>query len=58
MVRHGGCLGLGLAGMGTAREGNYIVLALRYNDREPYVWRYLKKLAVFPNVNLRLPVET
>jgi hypothetical protein len=26
MVRHGGCLGLGLAAMGTAREGNVHML--------------------------------
>ena len=28
MVRHGGCLGLGLAAMGTAREGIYYAIIL------------------------------
>ena len=36
IVRHGGCLGLGLAAMGTAREGGVLVLNLT-QDCKPEV---------------------
>lgn len=55
MVRHGGCLGVGLAAMGTARQGkeyqegmflaeNINVIncnKIRKANKVKYLWRYL-----------------